>query len=269
MKESIQDTKTLELTYNQIESNFAKVILSKIVSNFLEIDNALQQFNLRRYLQLSFYETFNLMQEAKKSVENYIDFQIVFKLIYEDWLKILSLAMPHLCEELWEQSNHQGFISKTIWGEFNINYINNDLEIEFNYISQLLDDISKVRKVIKATTIKEIYIYTAPKWKIEVLEIVKSNKGDFNSIMSEIKTQSILIKNKKAVPFIKDLINKRSWDIQTFLKNEVNTLISYKSYIEKKIDSKIVINGEFDPENKSGKAIPYKPALYINKLTNK
>ncbi|MEJ2294523.1 MAG: class I tRNA ligase family protein [Candidatus Lokiarchaeota archaeon] len=264
MKESILDIKDLNLEYDQIGSDFAKVILSKISSYFLEIDDALDNFNLRRYLQLSFYETFNLMQEAKKNLENNVDYQIVFKLIYENWLKILSLAIPHLCEELWEISNHEHFISKTIWGDFDIHYIDKTLEAEFEYILQLLDDVSKVRKVIKATTVNEIYIFTAPKWKRDVLEIIKSKNGNFNTIISEIKTQSNLIKNKKFVPYIKELIKKRSWDVQLPIKNEFEVLNRYKSYIERKIDSKIFINTKFDPENKSDKAIPNKPALYIN-----
>jgi leucyl-tRNA synthetase len=263
MKEGILDIKDLKLEHDQISSDFAKVVLSKVVSNFLEIGDALDNFNLRRYLQLSFYETFNLMQEAKKNLENNVDYQIVFKVIYEDWLKILSLAIPHLCEELWELSDHEEFISKTIWGDLNIQCIDKKLEAEFEYILQLLDDISKVRKVIKATKVNEIYIFTAPKWKREVFEFIQSNNGDFNTIISEIKTQNNLIKNKKVVPYIKELIKKRSWDVQTTVKNESEILKRYKSYIERKMDSKIFINAKYDPDNKSDKAIPYKPALYI------
>jgi leucyl-tRNA synthetase len=264
MKKSIENKKDFDLGYDDIKSDYTKVVISKITSNFLKIDDALEYFNLRRYLQLAFYETFNLMQEANKNLGSNTDFQIIFKLVYEDWLKILSLAVPHLCEELWELSNHQDFISKSIWGEFNTNYIDNNLEMEFEYISQLLDDISKVRKVIKATNINEIYVYTAPKWKNEVLEIVKSKKGDFNSIISELKTNSTLIKNKKSVPFIKDLIKKRSWDLVTSVRNESETLKRYKSYIEGKVKSKIIIDSKFDPESKLDKALPNKPALYIN-----
>ena len=266
MKESILDIRDLNLEYDQIGSDFAKVVLSKVTSNFLEIDNALDDFNLRRYLQLSFYETFNLMQEAKKNLANNIDYQIVFKLIYEDWLKILSLAIPHLCEELWEFSNHEEFISKIIWGDLNIQYIDNKLEAEFEYILQLLDDISKVRKVIRATNVNKIYIFTAPKWKKDVLEIIKSKNGDFNTIINEIKKQSNMIKNKKVVPYIKELIKKRSWEVHTPIKNEFEVLKRYKSYIERKVGSKILINAKFDPENKSDKAVPNKPALYINTL---
>ena len=148
----------------------------------------------------------------------------------------------------------------------NIQYIDNKLEAEFEYILQLLDDISKVRKVIRATNVNKIYIFTAPKWKKDVLEIIKSKNGDFNTIITEIKKQSNMIKNKKVVPYIKELIKKRSWEVHTPIKNEFEVLKRYKSYIERKVGSKILINAKFDPENKSDKAVPNKPALYINTL---
>jgi leucyl-tRNA synthetase len=203
------------------------------------------------------------MQDARKSLGSNNDFQVVFKLVYEDWLKLLSLTMPHLCEELWEFSGHQDFISKTIWGEFNTTYINSGLEFEFEYISNLLEDISKVRKVIRATNIKEVFIYTAPKWMNKVLKVVKSKKGEFKSIISELKAESNLIKNKKVIPFVKTLINNRSWDTKVSVENESEILERYKSYLEAKVKSKIIINSEFDPDAKSEKAIPNKPALYI------
>jgi len=264
MKENIENIQDFDLGYAEIRSDYAKVILSKVFSNFLDIDDALESFNLRRFLQIAFYETFNLIQEARKYFGNNADFRIIFKLIYEDWLKILSLAIPHLCEELWELSNHELYISESLWAEFDNNYLDERLETEFDYISQLLEDISKVRKVIKAKKIKKIYIYTAPKWKLDILNLVKSKKGDFKSIISELKTNSNLIKNKHSVSFIKDLIKKRSWDVKTSLEHESEILKRYQSYIEGKINSNIIINSEFDPENKSDKAVPNKPALYID-----
>jgi len=263
MKENIENIKDLDLGYDELKSDYAKVVISKITRNFLDIDDALENFNLRKYLQLAFYETFNLVQEAIKNIDSKTDFLIVFNLIYENWLKILSLTIPHLSEELWELSNHQEFISKSIWGKFDTNYIDDNLEMEYEYISQLLDDISKVRKVIKAKNLNEIYIYTAPKWKKKVVEIVKSKKGEFKSIISELKAESNLIRNKKVIPFINTLIKKRSWDIETSIENESAIIERYKSYIEGKLKSKIIINSEFDPETKSEKAFPNKPALYI------
>jgi leucyl-tRNA synthetase len=248
--ENGQEIQDLKLQYKNIESKYAKVIISKIIQNFLEVDKSLKQFNLRRYLQLSFYETFNLIRDLKKFVESKEDFKIVFKLVYEDWLKVLSLAMPHLCEELWEFYGNRGFISNSVWRDLHTAYINEELEIEFNYISNLIDDILSIKKIIKSQDYNAIYIYTAPNWKQVVLNVIISKKGDFNVIIDELKQETDLMKSQDIIPFIQI--------------SEHELLKQYLEYIEKKVDTKIVINSEYDPKQRSNKAIPFKPAIYID-----
>lgn len=264
MFENIQIIKGWDLDYNEIQSKYARVILSKIVQFFIDADDALKEFNLRRYLQLSFYETFNLIQDLRKFTENFNDFQIVFKLIYKDWLKILSLTLPHLCEELWESAGNQGFISKSIWSQFDSRYLNKELEIESNYVSNLIDDILNIKKIVKAQDNNVIHIYTAFNWKYYVNHLIINNKGNFNAVISELKKQPNLMKNKELIPFIKNQINRRSW-VATVPKSDEKQLLSeYKGYIENRINSKIIIDSDIDPQNKAIKAIPYKPALYID-----
>ncbi|MFX1234504.1 MAG: leucine--tRNA ligase [Promethearchaeota archaeon] len=260
----IENVKNFDYHYNDIQSKYARVIVSKIAQNFLDADDALKDFNLRKYLQLSFYETFNLIQDLQKYVEDYNDFEIVFSIIYREWLKIISLTMPHLSEELWEISGNQGFISKSVWGRLDNRYLDKELEIEFNYISNLIDDILNIKKVVKTRNIKIIYIYTAVGWKHNVNRLILNKKGDFKAIISELKEQPNLMKNKELIPFIKNQINRRSWDNSIPKSDEKQLLREYKGYIENKVNSKIIINSKFDPQNKSSKSIPYKPAIYID-----
>ena len=264
MSENCQEIQDLDFQYKNIESKYAKVIISKIIQNFIEADKALKQFNLRRYLQLSFYETFNIIRDLKKFVESEEDFKIVFKLIYKDWLKVLSPTMPHLCEELWELSKNQGFISKSIWTDFNPNYIKKELENEFDYISNLINDILNVKKIVKTQKFEAVYLYTALSWKYEVLETIISKKGDFNSIVTELKIQSDLMKNKELIPFVKNQIKKRIWERTIPVINEKELLNQYKGYIENNTDLTIILDSDFDPQDKSRKAEPYKPAIYLH-----
>jgi len=264
ISDKIEQSKKIDAKFGTIKSKYSRVILSKIIKRFIEAQKALEEYNIRRYLQTSFYEIFNLVQEFYRDTDNIDDFLIVFKLVYEDWLKMLSLTLPHICEELWEFSGNIGLISKVIWGDFNKHYINNNLELEFDYISNVIEDIFSIKKIIKSLKSGEINLYTAPRWKYKTSDLIISKKGNFNDIMSEIKKDSKLISNKELVPFINSQLRDRIWEKQWLQVEEVELLNHYKSYIEKRVNSLIVINSDFDPKQRSTRAKPFKPALYIN-----
>ncbi len=97
---NILKSQDYNVEFSALKSNTSKVALSRITNFFIESGLALEEFNQRRYLQISFYEVFNLIQEFKKFTENEEEFYIVFKLIYPNWLKLLSLAIPHLTEDI-------------------------------------------------------------------------------------------------------------------------------------------------------------------------
>ncbi len=260
----IKQSKNIEAKFEDINSKYSKVMLSKIIKKFIEAKEALEEYNIRRYLQTSFYEVFNLIQEFSRDTDDINDFLIVFKLIYKDWLKILSLTMPHLCEELWEIAGNEGFISKIIWGDFNTQYINTNLELEFEYISNVIEDIFNIKKIVKSLKSDEIHIYTAPIWKYKALNMILSKKDNFDDIISEIQKERELLSNKELISFIKSQIKDRIWEKQLPKVDEIELLNHYKSYIEKRVNSLIVINSDFDPKQRSTRAKPFKPALYIN-----
>ncbi|MFX0028434.1 MAG: leucine--tRNA ligase, partial [Candidatus Hermodarchaeota archaeon] len=264
MYDSILNSKDIGDKFENINTDYAKAILSKIIRKFIQADKVLEEYNIRKYLQISFYEVFNLLQELIRDTDDTNDFLVVFNLIYSDWLKILSLTIPHLCEELWELAGNRNFISKEIWGDFNKKYINPEFEIEFEFISNVIDDIFNIKKLIKSQKSNKIYIYTAPTWNYEVLKIIQSKNGDFNLIIAKTKEDNELIKNKELIPFIKSQINERLWEKKLPEQSEIKLLKKYKSYIEKRVNANIIIDSKFDPKKRSTKARPFKPGLYID-----
>jgi leucyl-tRNA synthetase len=261
--DKIQQTKNIKPKYGDINSQFSRVVLSKIIRKFIYAAKALDEYNIRKYLQTSFYEVFNLVQEFYRDVDNNNDFLIVFKIIYPDWLKLLSLTMPHLCEELWEIAGNESFISKAVWSDFNEKYINETIEYEFEYISNVIEDILNIKKIVKSERYSEIYLYTSPEWKNKVIDLILLKKDNFNEIMSELKKEKELLTKKNLVPFIKSQLKVRIWEKKIYKIEEEKVLKNYKSYIEKRVNSEIIINSEFDPKNRAIRAKPFKPALYI------
>ncbi len=263
MRDQIAIVKNINGKYGDIKTKFAKVVLSKFIRYFIDADESLKQFNLRRYLQISFYECFNLIQDFKKFAEEETDFHLIFQIIYLDWIKMLSITMPHLSEELWEYAGNNELVSQTTWSEFNTDYIDEDLESEFDYINQLVEDIMNIKKILKSQEYQKIYIYTSEQWKYQVKELVFTKKDDLNQIIDELKRKKILTKDKHIISFVKELIKNRIWERKIPQIDETRLLNEYKPYIENKVGKELEINSNYDPKIKLSKAKPLKPAIYI------
>ncbi|HUW91300.1 MAG TPA: leucine--tRNA ligase [Candidatus Nanopelagicaceae bacterium] len=254
----------IEEKADNLNTKYAKIILSKCTKKFVEAEIGMKDLNIRKYLQLSFYEVFNIIQDFNRYCEDANDVLEVYRIIFPNWVKILSLTMPHLCEELWEMMGNTDFLSNVIWDDFNKGYINNDIESEFDYISDVITDILTIQKIVSYSDLSKIYLYTAPSWKYEVLIIITSKEGDFKEIIDECKLKGDLIKNKDLISYVKSQIKDRIWEKDLNALDEETLLEEYRDYIEKRIKGKIYINSNYDPKNRSVKAVPFKPAIYAD-----
>ena len=249
--------------YTDIRSKYSKVVLSHFLRNIQNARESLNDLNLRRYLQLSFYETFNLLQEFYRISTFNIDMQVVVKTVFPLWIQMLSFTMPHLCEELWEKLGYKQFLSNSPLLKINDEYIRDDLEEEFTYIKNLVEDVLNIKKIIKSVGIEGIYIYTTSKWKFDLKNIIYLKRGNFKSIMKEIQNNKEFVKDKQTISFIKSQIKDRIWENKLSQIDEVNLINEYTTYIETRVSNKIIMNSDFDPQQRSSKATPFKPAIYI------
>ena len=265
VSENINEIKNVDGNNNNLKTKYAKIIVSKVIKQFIEAENALKNYNLRKYLQTSFYEIFNILQDFSKYSNNTQDILEVYKIIFPNWIQVLSPTIPHLCEELWESLGNNNFISTTMWGDFNKEYIDEMLEIEFDYITNTINDILSIMKIVKSKDNSKIYLYTAPKWKFDTLEIIIQSDGDFNKILDICQNKKVIEKNKISLEFIKSQIKNRVWEKQIQLFDEKELLKEYKEHIERRINSIIFIDSDFDPQNRANRAMPNKPAIYIEK----
>jgi len=250
------DSKNLQDTYS-------KLVLSHFFKKISIAREALDQLNLRKYLQISFYEISNLLQEFFRISNFEKDKYEIAKLIFPTWIQMLSFTIPHLCEEMWEQLGIYELLSSLPLLMINSEFVRDDLDEGFEYITNVVEDILNIKKIIKFTGSNNIYIYTAPRWKYDVQNVVYLKKGNFKAIMDELKDNKIIIKNKQLLPYIKFQIKERIWEKHLSQLDESNLLHEYRVYIETRVSDKIVINSEFDPQQKSLKTLPLRPAIYI------
>ncbi|MHA1785535.1 MAG: leucine--tRNA ligase [Candidatus Helarchaeota archaeon] len=263
IKDNNDKIKKLKGKKIELKSDFSRYILSSCIQKFIESDDALSKFNIRRYLQISFYEMFNMLQDFQKNHFDEEEILELFRLIFPTWVQILSLAIPHICEELWEILGKKEFISKTIWEPFDESLIDLELENEFHFITNLIDDIVNIKNALKKEQFSKIYLYTTPEWKKLAFDLIISKKGEFKEIMNEAKKNSKLIKNKQLVPFIKSMVKERIWEKNVTLVDETKVLNEYKRYLEKKFNTNMFINSDFDPKNRAKNAVPMKPSIYV------
>ena len=226
-------------------------------------EESLKEFNLRKYLQIAFYETNLLIQDFRRNSKDENEFLMVFKIIHADWLKILSLAIPHLCEELWELAGNESYLSQVIWKGFQEKFINEDFESEFQYILNVIEDITNIKRVIKSEGIDKVYLYTAPLWKYKIDNIIISHEGNLKAAMNDIKSNSDLISNREAVNYAKKRNKERIWEFNRYDIDEERVLAEFEDVINNKSKSEIILNSDRDPKQKSKNALPNKPAIYI------
>jgi leucyl-tRNA synthetase len=259
------DIDTFEYNYDKIKSDYSKAITSRCIRIFKSAENALGEFNLRKYLQQSFYEIFSILKEFNKFSEDKMEYNEAMKIIIPEWLKILSPTMPHICEELWNSLGFKSFISLELWDNFKEELIDVEKEREFDYIENVIEDIKSIKKVIGNRKVKTIYLYTSPNWKKQISRIIIEKNGNFEKIVQEVKNIPQLISKKETVPFIKAQINR---DYQNKVMDhkikEPKILRTYKSFMEKKVKSKILINSDYDPKMKAKKANPLKPGIFLD-----
>ncbi|MHA1884797.1 MAG: hypothetical protein ACW96S_07090, partial [Promethearchaeota archaeon] len=143
-------------------------------------------------------------------------------------------------------------------------YIDETLETEFEYITNIIEDILNIKKIVRTQSSNNIYLYTAPVWMYKVLEIIDSEERDFKAIIKTLKKDSDIMKNSQVIPFIKAQL-KDNTQKQSFPQlDEALVLDQYKTYIEKRVNSAIYINSEFDPNQRALKSRPFKPGIFID-----
>ena len=79
-----------------------------------------------------------------------------------------------------------------------------------------------------------------------------------------MQTKRWVNQKKDLISYIKSQIKDRIWEKDLIILNEDTLLEEYRDYIENRTNNKIYINSDYDPKNRVTKAVPFKPAIYID-----
>jgi leucyl-tRNA synthetase len=187
--------------------------------------------------------------------------------VLEDWLIILSPIVPHICEEVWHKL-HDTFISVQTLPAIKVEFIDDRVEQEEEYLVALIGDIKEILKIARIKPAK-IYVYTAENWKREIFRAIKDvpDKDKIKEAM-KIRKDNLL----STVDFVKQVMKNLSFKKKALPKkentlyfelDEAEVLEREKGYLATEFGCEILVNEEYDPKGKKRFAIPLKPAIFV------
>jgi len=196
----------------------------------------------------------------------------------EVWLRLLAPFMPFVCEELWSESGERGLVSVAEWPRLEQSLVDRQSEFEEEYRLKVIEDSKAIMKLLKATP-TSAHFFAAPDWKWEILRLILEEKGaemmDHGRLMKRLmqqpenrkrgaelaKNAGALIESAKGMsPEWREVVLKDQVD-------EVHMMMEAKEFIEKELGIPIAVHrSEYaasDPTRRSEKALPLKPAIYL------
>lgn len=277
-----------------------KWILTRINYNIYTITNAFEKLKIREALNTALYlmdkdfEWYKKRKLAKydQLYKNKNDIVIIYTYLIKK-IKILAPFCPFICEELWHLFGNDSSIFATSLPTSEKSKIEDDSHEENEqFISTILNDISKIKKITKNTNIDKIFIYLASQNKVylyfEILKIFINNpdksKKKFGEIMKTLLSQTndklnlqYFIKNNT------DFIKKTVDDILSLSPHERDRRNNIGKFeeVEPIFDSISLLSHEFnilpdnilifkedhpdiiDPNKKAKFSRPFKPAIFL------
>ncbi|MFQ5815540.1 MAG: leucine--tRNA ligase [Candidatus Hydrothermarchaeaceae archaeon] len=242
-------------------------LLSRFNSTIRETTEALEGFQTRKALQSAFYLLFKDMVWYLKRTKGKPRGELLKELL-EKWLRLLAPFIPYTCEELWEKSGGEGFVSLTQWPEAEEAMIDREAELSEDLVKETTRDIDSILDVTGKRP-KTIYIYTAPSWKWKAYESVsKVKRPDMKAVMEEtMKDEELKSRGKEVAKYVGEMMkdpSKLRFEIEI---DEFRALNEAREFLERGFNAKVEVHraeaSVYDPMRKMGLAAPMKPAIYI------
>ena len=249
--------------------NAYKWFASKFERAVTESTLALEQFRLRDYVQQSFhsllkdYDYFSRRATPAEKTAAGVDF-------VQRWVALLSPAIPHSCEELWERTGGKGFVSLSHWPQAKPEGIDPEVELREDLVGEMIFDARRILQVVSKGGRKFLAatIITASPEKWEALEKAFSAKTAEEAAAQasgagiaggDEALKEYLLKNFYALSH-----RARAKDGKLLRIDEAQVLSVAADFISGEIGLRVKVEPEAASANpKAGKAMPFKPAIVL------
>jgi leucyl-tRNA synthetase len=261
-----------------VEYSFlSKVFTASIKTNLRKAIEAIEKFSAREYILDGYYSNIRAIDEYHKIAEHLPEAEkkATLREVIELMVVTMAPAIPHINEELNERMGNKDYISLKQIPDIEIDDKDLLYALQAKYMTDLMDDIDQIVKLVK-TKPKKIHIYINADWKNDLYELAKAIFKDEAVQISKIMTSAK--ESDKLTKYMKEIANEAKQmlkDPTIFrieilnAKNQENAIRGYKEYISTRFENAEILihlsdsKDIYDPQNKSQKARPMKPALLL------
>lgn len=251
-------------------------LLHRINQRIPLVEDYITDVSPRKAIQELMFETYNDLQYYYRRTENRPN-PSVLRYVFDIWIRILSPFAPHFCEEMWESLGHEPFVVTGQWPQPEEIEQGPAAEIGERLVRSVLDD---VKKILAATGSRytRLNLYVAEDWKMDLFrEEIEGvlQDSDMSSVISSAMSRPEVRKlGKTAVSFIQrtfpDLSRMPRDDARELSQTEIDeeaVLSEATEFISRETGMEVSVQDagepEHDPENKAGRAVPRRPAIYL------
>lgn len=250
-------------------------LASRMDRRISTVERHIQNVSPRKAIQELMFETYNDLQYYSRRTGGERDEGLLADVL-ERWVKMMAPFAPHFCEEMWEKLGREPFLVNQTWpapsGE-----PSPDAEVAERLVSNTLDD---VKRILAATSsgYSKLNIYVAENWKKDlfVLSARKALQGcKMSEAISEaMRKPEIRKMGGSASSFIQriyaDLTRRPSDEVEELIRanvDEAAVLSEASDFIAAETGMVISLqsaeNPSRDPEGKASRALPFKPAIFM------
>ena len=194
------------------------------------------------------------------------------------WIRLLAPFAPHLSEEAWQKTGHEGFVALAEWPKFDqmkADSRSDELEL---LIKQTLQDTQEIVATTKLSP-KTVHYYTAAKWKwrvyTEALTRASSHPETLDGLIRDMLSAKVasakdlpkfaakIVQQVKTMP--SELRTRRS---EVGEVDERSIFTDALPFFGSELRTKVEVHGEedaslYDPKGRAKMAEPYRPAIFI------
>jgi len=189
----------------------------------------------------------------------------VLRFVFKDFVKIMTPAVPHICEELYiGEDKENKYVSLAAFTTNCDDYINKNIEDIEGIIENLIAQISRIKETKQMKVIKSITIVQASDERFKLFNKLKellSKTKDFKTIFGELKSGF-----SSDMKFIQKFVPKTLGEgLSAYLskEDEKKLMMSVKEFIEKEFNSKVEIKSIEEVDIHAGQIVPAKPGVVI------